>query len=144
MSLGFALAGFFTPMQIGGFVTAVVLAFVEALMLLLLRSLYLTRYVLTERELTIKTARLIGGNKKIPIGDIDSVEKTLIPFGVRLFGASFHGGYYQIPNLGRAFLAITNFRDGLLLKTKNGNYIITPRNPDEFKEVVERAMTSIS
>ena len=137
MALAFALAGVFTPMQTGGFVTAVVLAFVETLMLLLLRSLYLTKYILTEQELTIETTKLIGGHKKIQLREIESVEKTLIPFGVRLFGASFHGGYYQIPNLGRDFLAITNFNDGLMLKTKNGNCIITPRNPYEFKEAIE-------
>ena len=39
-----------------------------------------------------------------------------MPFGIKLFGASFHEGYYQIPNLGRAFLAITNFHDGLLIR----------------------------
>ena len=133
----FAFAGFFTPMGVMGIAASVVLAFVEAVMLLLLRSLYRTRYVLTDEELVIKTTRLIGGGKRISLNTIESLEDTLIPFGVRLFGASFHGGYYHIPGLGRAFLAITNFHDGLLIKTKNGNYIITPKDPIGFKEAVE-------
>ena len=133
----FAFAGFFTPMGVTGIAASVLLAFVEAVMLLLLRSLYLTRYVLTDEELVIKTTRLIGGGKRISLKTIESLEDTLIPFGVRLFGASFHGGYYQIPGLGRAFLAITNFHDGLLIKTKNGNYVITPKDPIGFKETIE-------
>ena len=100
MALAFALADIFTLIRTGGFVTAIILAFVEAVILLLLRSIYSTRYVLAEQELTIKTTRLIGGKQRIPLGNVESVEKTLIPLGVRLFGASFHGGYYQIPNLG--------------------------------------------
>lgn len=133
----FAFAGFFTPMGATGIAASVVLAFVEAVMLLLLRSLYRTRYVLTDEELVIKTTKLIGGDKRISLKTIESLEDTLIPFGVRLFGASFHGGYYQIPGLGRAFLAITNFHDGLLIKTKNGNYVITPKEPMGFKEAIE-------
>lgn len=106
-------------------------------MILLLRSLYRTRYILMDEEIVEKTTKLIGGSKRISLKNMESVEKTLIPFGIRLFGASFHGGYYQIPNLGRTFLAITNFHDGLLTKTKNENYIITPKNPVEFKEAIE-------
>ncbi len=140
MMLFFAVAGFMTPMGIGGIVSAFILIFVEVITLLLMRSLYATRYVLTDKEIIIKTTMLIGGTKRIQLQNVDSVEKTLIPFGVRLFGASFHGGYYEIPNLGRVFLAITNFHDGLLLKTKSGNFIITPRNPDEFKETVRRLL----
>ena len=137
LAVVFAFAGLFTPMETGGIVAAVVLVFVEAVMLLILRSLYATRYLLSDQELVIKTSRLIGGTKRIPLSNVKSVEETLIPFGIRLFGASFHGGYYQIPNLGRAFVAITNFQDGLLVKSKNQNYIITPKNPAEFKEAIE-------
>jgi len=39
-----------------------------------------------------------------------AVEETLIPVGIKLFEASFHGGHYKIPGLGRAFLAITTSR----------------------------------
>jgi len=75
---------------------------------------------------------------------VRSVEKSVIPLGIRLFGASFHGGYYHIPGLGRAFLTITNFKDGLLIKTDCGNYIITPSNPLDFKEDIQSAMKAQS
>jgi len=44
---------------------------------------------------------------------------------------------HAIPGLGRAFLAITNFHDGLSIKIKNGNYIITPKDSMGFKEAIE-------
>ena len=103
-------AGLSTPMGLMGIIASIGLTFVEAVMLLILRSLYRTRYILTDEDLIIKTTRLIGGDKRIPLKTIKSVEKTLIPFGIRLFGASFHGGYYHIPGLGRAFLVITNLK----------------------------------
>ena len=133
----FVFAGFFTPMGWIGIIASIVSAFVESIMLLILGSLYETRYVLTDEELVIKTTKLIGGSKRIPLKTIKSLEETLIPFGIRLFGASFHGGYYHIPGLGRAFLAITNFNDGLLIKTQHRSYIITPKDPMGFKEAIE-------
>lgn len=133
----FIYLGVSTPMGTLGILAVVTLSIVEVVMLLLLRSLYQTRYLLTQDNLVIRTTRLIGGEKIIPLKTVESIERTLIPFGIRLFGASFHGGYYQIPGLGRAFLAITNFKDGLLIKTRLGNYIITPKNPESFKEVIE-------
>jgi hypothetical protein len=72
---------------------------------------------------------LIGGTKRIFLDTIESVERTLIPFGIRLFGASGYGGYYHFPNIGRAFVVITNFRDGVLIRAKQGIYLITPRTP---------------
>jgi len=131
-----AFAGFFTPMETGGIAVSILLFFIATIMLLLLRSLYRTRYVLTDEKLVIKTSKLIGGNKKIALKSINSIETTFIPHGVRLFGASF-GGYYRVPGLGSTFLAITNFHDGLLIKTKNRNYIITPKNRMDFKEAIE-------
>ena len=96
---------------------------------------------MTDEELVIKSTKLIGGNKKIALKTIKSVETTFIPFGVRLFGASLHGGYYRVPGLGRTFLAITNVHDGLLIKTKNRNYIITPKNRMDFKKAIEKKMS---
>jgi len=134
----FLYAAFFTSMGIAaGIAASIVSIFVGAIILLVLASLYRTRYILTDQELTIKTSKLIGGGKTIPLQALNSVEKILIPFGIRLFGASFHGGYYYIPSLGRAFLCITNFEDGLLIKTGHGNYVITPSNPLDFKEAIE-------
>ena len=134
----FAYVGFSTSMWLLSVAVLAVLGVVEAFILLLMRSLYRTEYIIGDDVLVIRTSRLIGGEKKIPIRAIRSVEKTLIPFGIRLFGASFHGGYYYIPSLGRAFLAITNFRDGLLIRTTEGNYLITPRDPADFKGLLEK------
>jgi hypothetical protein len=132
----FAYASFFTPMGVLGLAAVAVSVFVEAVMLLILASIYRTKYVLTDEELVITATRLIGGSKRVHLKDIVSVERTLIPVGVRLFGASFYGGYYYIPGLGRAFVAITNFHDGVLIETKRGNYIITPEKPEDFVKAI--------
>ena len=115
-----------------------VIILVEGVMLWAVASIYRTRYIVTDNELIIKTSSIIGGSKTIPLNTITSAKRTLIPFGFRLFGASFHGGHYYIPSIGRAFVAITNFRDGILIKTPNNNYIITPNNPDNFMENIEK------
>lgn len=133
----FFYAAFFTPMGFVGVVASIVSAFVGVVMLLILASLYRTRYILTKEEFIIRTTKLIGGDKTVPLKTVKSVEKTLIPFGLKLFGASFHGGYYHIPSMGRAFLSITNFRDGLLIKTGRENYLTTPSNPLGFKEIID-------
>ena len=138
IGLLFISLGFFTPMGVTGFIAgSIILVLIEPIFVSIIYSLYKTRYILTDDELVIKTTILIGGRKRVPLNEIESVEKTLIPFGFKLFGASFHGGYYSIPGLGRAFLAITNFEDGLLLKTKNRNYIITPMNRSDFQESIK-------
>lgn len=107
---------------------------VEAVMLSLLVSFHRTEYILTKEELVIRTSRLIALTKEktVPLAKVKSVERILIPFGLRLFGASFYGGHYYIPGLGRAFVTMTNFHDGVLLRTENGSYIITPRDPEGF------------
>lgn len=133
----FSYAAFFTPMGTTGIAAAIVSAFVGMIILLIVTSLYRTRYILTDEELIIKTTKLIGGGKTIPLRTVKSVERTLIPFGIKLFGASFHGGYYHVPGMGRAFLTITNFKDGLLIKASHGNYVITPSNPLDFKKDIE-------
>ena len=115
-----------------------VIILVEIVMIWTVASIYRTRYVLTDNELVIETSRLIGGTKKIPLDTIESLQRTLIPFGIKLLGASFHGGYYYLPSLGRAFMVITNYRDGVLIKAKNGNYVITPSNPDELIENIKK------
>ena len=133
----FSYAAFFTPMGNTGIVAAILSTFAGIIILLVLVSINRTRYILTKEELIIKTTRLIGGGKTIPLKTVKSIEKTLIPFGIKLFGASFHGGYYYVPGMGRAFLTITNFKDGLLIKTSHENYLITPSEPLKFKESME-------
>lgn len=139
----FTYAGLYTPMGNTGFIAVVVLIVVEAIMLSISASIYGTRYILREGELVIKATRLIGGSKRIPLNTIKSVERTLIPFGFRIFGASLYGGYYYFPGLGRAFMAITNFNDGILVKAERGNYVIIPKNPESFIETIKK-MTKTS
>jgi membrane protein YdbS with pleckstrin-like domain len=139
----FVYAGFFTPLGITGLIAAAVTTVVGIIMLFILASIHRTRYILSNDELIIRATRLIGGNKRIHLRDVEHVEKSLIPLGLRLFGASFHGGYYQIPGFGRAFMVITNFNDGVLIKTKYGNYIITPEKPESFVKAINDARTSL-
>ena len=122
---------------VGIIVLVTTTVFVEGLMLWLLTSIHRTRYVLTDSELVLQAPKLIGGSKRIPLETVESIQRTLIPFGFRLFGASFYGGYYYFPGVGRAFMVITNYRDGVLIKAANGNYVITPSNPDDFIKSVK-------
>jgi hypothetical protein len=138
----FVYAGFFTPFGIIGLIVAAVLIVVGGIMLLILASIFRTRYVLSNDDLVIRATRLIGGNKRVHLRDVEHVEKTFIPLGLRLFGASFHGGYYHILGFERAFMVITNFNDGVLIKTKYGNYIITPEKPESFIKAINDARTS--
>ena len=112
-------------------------AYVSVVFIFLIRSLLSTRYVLRRECLEVKVSRLVGGSKVIPLKDVLEVKRTLIPLGFRLFGASFHGGYYYVPGLGKAFLAITNFKDGVLIRTKGLCYVITPSKPDEFMSLLK-------
>jgi hypothetical protein len=123
-------------------VLIVVLGFVEGVMVWLAVSIHRTVYILTDNELILKAPRLIGGNKRIPLETIESIQRTLIPFGVRLFGASFYGGYYYFPNVGKAFMVITNFKDGVLIKAQYGNYVTTPRKPEDFIESIKKMKTT--
>lgn len=133
LTMFFTYAGVFMPAGSLGLLAAAVVLFVEAVTLIIIASIYGTRYMLTGKELVIKAIKLIGIEKRIPLRTIRSVERTLVPLGLKLFGASFYGGYYYIPSLGRAFMAMTNLNDGVLLKTEQGNYIITPKNPERFR-----------
>lgn len=136
----FVYAGFFMPpaRPLLGLTTAAVFSLVELVMVLILISVYRTEYVLTDRDLNIRATRLIGGSKRIRLEAIRSVERTLIPFGFRLFGASFYGGYYYLPNIGKTFMVITNFSDGVLIRGEHKNYVITPMNPESFIESIEK------
>lgn len=128
----------------GAVVLVVVLGFVEGVMIWLAVSIHRTKYILADNELVLKAPRLIGGSKRISLETIESIHRTLIPFGVRLFGASFYGGYYYFPNVGRAFMVITNFRDGVLIKAQHGNYVITPRKPEDFIESIKKMKTKVA
>jgi hypothetical protein len=83
-----------------------------------------------------KDSLTIGGLLKkhdIMFSDIKEIKKVPIPFGFRLFGASFLGGRYYLPGVGNATVAMSNFDDGVLISTKKGyNFVITPSNPMKF------------
>jgi len=133
LSLVFIYIAFYTPagmVMLGA--SFILLVLIMPLFIMLIRSINSTRYILLDKELLIDTSSIIGGSKRIPLEEIESVERTLIPFGLKVWGASFHGGRYRIPGLGRAFLAISNMSDGVLIRTQSMNYIISPREPDDF------------
>ena len=143
LALLFLYSAFYTsagPVMLGASFTFIVL--LEPLFLMLIRSLRNTRYILTEHELIIDTSVIIGGNKNIPLDTVESVVKTLYPLGFKLFGASFHGGYYSIPGLGRAFIAVTNFEDAVLIRTTGICYVISPSDPVEFMEHLKTRIMS--
>ena len=140
--LVFAYMAFFTPAgmtMLGASFMLVVL--IMPLFIMLIRSINNTRYILLDEELLIDTSSIIGGSKRIPFEEIESLERTLIPIGLKLWGASFHGGSYRIPGLGKAFLAITNMSDGVLIRTQSMNYIISPREPDDFIDSLRSGIT---
>ena len=89
-----------------------------------------------------KDKLLIGGLLKkheIMFSDIKEVKKVPIPFGFRLFGASFLGGRYYFPGVGNATVAMSNFDDGVLITTKKEyNYVITPLNPMKFIDDIKK------
>jgi hypothetical protein len=128
--------------QIGTIIGLIVIVAVEIIIVSVAASIYRTTYTLTQKELVIRASILIGGTKKIPVETIESAERTLIPFGIRLFGATGYGGYFYFPNVGRAFVAMTNFKDGVLIKAQHGIYLITPRNPQGFIESLMAAAKS--
>ncbi|MFQ5711438.1 MAG: PH domain-containing protein [Candidatus Geothermarchaeales archaeon] len=97
-----------------------------------------TSYVIRGDSLIVDSA---FAKRTVNIGEIDSMRRTLIPLGIRLFGASLYSGHYYFPGLGRARLAMTNFKDGVLIRTKKGEtLIITPSEPEEFMRVIQRRM----
>jgi hypothetical protein len=124
--------------KVGAIVGLAVVVAVEIIIISIVVSMYRTEYTLTQRELIMRASVFIGGTKRVSLEMIKSAERTLIPFGIRLFGATGYGGYYYFPNIGKTFVVITNFRDGVLIKTKQGNFLITPKNPDDFIESIKR------
>lgn len=114
------------------------LSLVVLLVIYFVTAPFRMRYIITDQEITIKAARLVGGEKRVPFDKIKSVGETLIPLAARLFGATFYGGYYYVPGIGKTFIAMTNFGDGVLIKTEKMSYIITPRNPEKFIDIIEK------
>ncbi len=69
----------------------------------------------------------------LKVKEIAKIERTLIPFYFKGFGASLYSGWFYIPTVGWTKVIITNLTDGVLITDKKGkHYLITPSNPDRF------------
>ena len=93
------------------------------------------KFTVEKGQLTI---RGIFTTHRLKLSDIKSAEKTPALFGIRLMGASFLGGLYHLPGIGKTWVAMGNFDDGVLLRTKkNRHFFITPQNPMQFIKIVK-------
>ena len=112
-----------------------VFAVVIVFFIYLLYRIYHMRYLIKNGEITIHGA---FNNNVVKISDITEIKKTAIPTGIRLWGGSFMGGLYYLPGIGKAWVAMTNFEDGVLITTRNKkHYVVTPQNPDQFIDTVK-------
>lgn len=91
---------------------------------------YNMEFKISQGKLTI---RGVFKTHNIPLTDIEKCGRSPIPFGIRIFGASGLGGWYYLPGIGRTWVSMGNFSDGVLIITKNQKrFVITPMNPDKF------------
>lgn len=112
-----------------------IMIFVLFLMAFTTCSLYKTKYVLQDGVLYSWSPFAII---KIKLKDIKKVERTMIPFHIRV-GASLYSGRFYIPSLGWTRAIITNLSDGVLITTKDKkHYLITPSNPDRFIKLLNK------
>jgi hypothetical protein len=102
----------------------------------------MTLYTLNPHEIKIYGAM---GTKTISFDQIESIKESAIPCGLRLFGSSFLGGWYYLPGIGRTWVSMTNFKDGVLISTQdNKKYLITPKEPRRFIEIIENKISGMS
>jgi len=93
------------------------------------------RYLIKNGEITIYG---VFKTNTVRISEIEEIKRTPIPFGIRLFGGSLIGGRYFLPGIGRAWVAMTNFEDGVLITTRNKeHYLITPDKPGQFIDFIK-------
>lgn len=98
--------------------------------IIVLYRIYNMRYLVKNGEITIFGA---FNKNVVKLSDIEEIKRSSIPFGIRLWGGSFVGGRYYLPGIGKAWVSMTNFEDGVLITTHNKeHYLITPQNPDQF------------
>jgi len=101
-----------------------------------------TLYSLNSHEIEISGAM---GTRTISFDQIETIKESAIPSGVRLFGSSFLGGWYYLPGIGRTWVSMTNFKDGVLISTQDyKKYLITPKEPERFIEIIEKRMSGMS
>ena len=112
-----------------------IMIFVLVLLAFITCSFYKTKYVLQKGVLYSWSPFAII---KIKLKDIKKVERTMIPFHIRV-GASLYSGRFYIPSLGWTRAIITNLSDGVLITTKDKkHYLITPSNPDRFIKLLNK------
>jgi len=112
-----------------------IMIFVLFLLAFITYSFYKTKYVLQDGVLYSWSPFAII---KIKLKDIKKVERTMIPFHIRV-GASLYSGRFYIPSLGWTRAIITNLSDGVLITTKDKkHYLITPSNPDRFIKLLKK------
>ena len=120
--------------------SAVEMSILVLIEIFLLERAYNVKFTVTEDQIIIDS---IFREMIIDISDVRSVEKVPIRpgSGFVLAGANLLGGWYSFPKIGKAYVAATNYRDGVLITTKeNKHYIITPETPLEFIKTVEVKM----
>lgn len=112
-----------------------VMGFVVFLLIITTYSLYKTKYVIQNGTLSSWSPFAII---KLKVKNIKKVERTLIPFHIRV-GASLYSGRFYVPNVGWAKTIMTNLSDGVLITTNDKkHYLITPSNPDKFVKLLKR------
>jgi hypothetical protein len=95
---------------------------------------YTMKFIISNKQIIIYG---LLRNIRIDILDIETIKKIPIPFGFRLFGASFLGGLFFFPGIGNASVTMSNFDDGVLITSKQKkNYVITPQDPQDFINTV--------
>jgi len=105
--------------------------------MVVLYRIYHMHYAVKNGEIIIHGA---FNKNVVKISDIDEIKRSPVRMGIRLWGGSFVGGRYYLPGIGKAWVAITNFEDGVLLTTRDKeHYLITPQNPDQFIEIINKS-----
>ncbi len=116
----------------------VVLLAVLAIFIFIMLKAYRMRFIIEKNRIIVSG---VFKENRIEIPDIKSINKVPIPAGIRLFGASFLGGLYYFPGIGKAWVTMGNFQDGVLISTKKGkHYVITPQEPLKFIQTVKKKM----
>lgn len=113
-----------------------IMIFILFIMGLITYSFFRTKYVIHDGVLYSWSPFAII---KLKLNDIKKVERTIVPFHIRV-GASLYSGRFYIPSLGWAKSIITNLSDGVMITTKDHKrYLITPSNPDRFVKSLKKS-----
>jgi len=112
-----------------------VMVFVTAILGITAIGLYTTKYKIKDGVLYSWSPFAVI---KIRLKDIKKVEKTRIPFHIRV-GATLYSGIFYVPSLGWVKTIMTNLKDGVLITTKGRKYyMITPSRPERFMRMLKK------